>query len=583
MKRGPTLDDGDRNIPITVIVAVILLLVAGAGVIFQNEAAYEAQAEREAMVKAEILAASVTAALDFGDPVAAQEAVDAVRVDRQVRAAGVYDASGALFAGYARSEGMLAGHRDRAPRAGEGIVAWVTVGPPGEKLGSVYLATDREPLASRVGRLILIALLVIMAALVVAVLGLGQAALRRANQELRQRAEALGLANAELEVQMEEREKAEEQLRQSQKMQALGQLTGGIAHDFNNLLTVIQGSADILRRPELADAKRIRFAEAVAQASDRAAALTSQLLAFGRRQPLRPEAIDVNELVCGMSDLLDRSLGERIEVRLELHCDRCVVEADRAQLESAVLNLAANGRDAMAGSGVLTIVTAPVEEDSQNSMVAIAIGDSGTGMDEETRAKALEPFFTTKEPGKGTGLGLSQVYGFASQSGGELRIDSAPGEGTVVTILLPQSDTDPSAREVGGAEQDRPREGLVLLVEDHDEVADFAAGLLADLGYSVVRASDAEEALERIAEQDFDVVLSDVVMPGMGGIALADELARRAPGLPVILTTGFSPEIVAAGVRRHRILLKPYRSSSLAAVIDEAMGAAGDPTQGRGS
>lgn len=275
-----------------------------------------------------------------------------------------------------------------------------------------------------------------------------------------------------------------------------------------------------------------------------------------------------------MADLLDRSLGERVEVRLELHCDRCIVEADRAQLESAVLNLAANGRDAMADGGVLTIVTAPVEEDGKIPMVAIAIGDSGAGMDEETRARALEPFFTTKDPGKGTGLGLSQVYGFATQSGGELQIESRQGEGTVVTILLPRSETEPPTHEAAFAELDRPREGSVLLVEDHDHVAEFAEGMLTELGYSVVRASGGEEALERVGERDFDVVFSDVVMPGMSGIALADELAVRKPGLPVILTTGFSPEIVAAGVRRHRILLKPYRSASLAAAIDDALGAA---------
>ncbi len=272
-----------------------------------------------------------------------------------------------------------------------------------------------------------------------------------------------------------------------------------------------------------------------------------------------------------MSDLLDRSLGERVEVRLELHCDGCVVEADRAQLESAVLNLSVNGRDAMGGSGVLTIASAFIEKEGEEAMVAIAIADSGTGMDEETRARALEPFFTTKEPGQGTGLGLSQVYGFATQSGGELTIDSRPGEGTVVTILLPHSDTAPEAHEVDKTGLERSRQGIVLLVEDHDDVADFAADLLTDLGYSVVRAKDAEQALERVGEQAFDVVFSDIVMPGIGGIALADVLAERAPGLPVILTTGFSSEIASAGAGSHRILLKPYRSASLAAAIDDAL------------
>ena len=220
--------------------------------------------------------------------------------------------------------------------------------------------------------------------------------MRRANRQLEERADALVAANAELKVQVGERAKAEDQLRQAHKMQALGQLTGGIAHDFNNLLTVIQGSADMLRRPEIADAKRRRFADAIVQASARAAALTGQLLAFARRQPLQPEVIEVNALIRGMTDLLDRTLGERIAVRTELPANACAVEADRAQLESALLNIAVNARDAMPDGGQLTIATSLSHDAKSGTMVAIAVTDTGAGMDEETLSRAIEPFFTTK-------------------------------------------------------------------------------------------------------------------------------------------------------------------------------------------
>lgn len=564
----------DRTLP-AIAAAIFLLLLAGGAAIVQNEAAYYQQAEREARVKAEILAASISAALDFDDVIAAQEAVNAVRVDRQVRAVGVYGLSGTLFAGYQRGANMLPPEINESWEPGsaeaELIVAQVPVENMGERLGFVHLAADPEPLSNRIGRILLIGLLMIMALLVIVVLGVGQAALRSANRELKARADALTSANSELQVQVEERHKAEEHLRQAQKMQALGQLTGGIAHDFNNLLTVIQGSAEILRRPKLEEAKRFRYADAVAQASDRAAALTSQLLAFGRRQALQPEVIDINDLVTGMSDLLDRTLGDRIEVRTELHCDHCLVEADRAQLESAVLNLAVNARDAMPEGGRLTVITAPVEENG-TLMVALTVRDAGTGMDAETLGRVLEPFFTTKAPGQGTGLGLSQVYGFATQSGGDLRIESTPGEGSAVTILLPKSVGEISQQKPCNEAQSSRRSGTILLVEDNDEVAAFAEDLLRELGYSVARASNGNEAIAQVEQCDFDLIFSDVMMPGMSGIALAEELGRLRPGLPILLTTGFSSEIAAAEGKRHRVLQKPYRSATLTAAIDEALG-----------
>jgi signal transduction histidine kinase len=575
MRRLANLPARWSNAPTAIILIVAFLLLAGIGIILQNEAAYRDLQEQETRAQADILAASVTAALDFGDRPAAQEAVDAVRVNRQIRALGVYAESGALVASYGR-DGAVPPSRyaDPFPAPSELISAIVPVISRGERIGTVYLAADPEPLSRRLTRYFVISLLVLMAALVVAVLGLAQNALRRANRELEERAEALVHANAELKVQVSERTKAEDQLRQAHKMQALGQLTGGIAHDFNNLLTVIQGSADMLRRPGLADDKRIRFAEAVVQASSRAAALTGQLLAFARRQPLRPEIIEVNELIRDMTDLLDRTLGERIEVRTILSPDACSVEADRAQLESALLNVAVNARDAMPDGGLLTIRTAIFDETPSRRMIGVSISDSGVGMDPDTLDRAFEPFFTTKATGKGTGLGLSQVYGFASQSGGDVRIDSAPGAGTTVTLLLPCTGSRGGRREAeiyAGIEQHRT--GRILLVEDNEEVGEFAESLLGELGHKVARVRSGEAALAAALDDAYDAVFTDVVMPGMSGLELAEQLAELRPKLPVILTTGYSDEIAKSGAGGRPVILKPYRLETLAAAIDEVLGA----------
>ena len=563
--------------PAAIVAVVVLLLLVGIGVIIQSEAAYRDLQEQETRVQAEILAASVTAPLDFDDAVAAREAVSAIRVNRQVRSVGIYNEQGNLVAGYSRDgPAPPATFADRLPAPDNAVSSEVPVMSRGERIGTVALATDPEPIARRLTRYLVIGLLIVMAALVVSVLGVAQGALRRANRELEERADALAEANAELKVQVSERGKAEEQLRQAHKMQALGQLTGGIAHDFNNLLTVIQGSADMLRRPGIAEDKRIRFAEAVVQASGKAAALTGQLLAFARRQPLQPEMIEVNALIRDMTDLLDRTLGERIEVTTALAPMSCTVEADRAQLESALLNIAVNARDAMPEGGQLDIRTAAVVDAERGEMIALSVGDSGSGMDEDTLARAFEPFFTTKMTGKGTGLGLSQVYGFASQSGGDVRIDSTLGRGTTVTLLLPRRG---AAREKAQVEESgvltRSRTGRILLVEDNDEVGEFAAHLLGELGHDVVRASSGEAALDRALTERFDLVFTDVVMPGMSGLDLAARLAELRPALPVILTTGYSDEIAKSGAGGRLVILKPYRPEALASAIDQAMGSGG--------
>jgi signal transduction histidine kinase len=563
--------------PVAIIAMVVLLLLAGIGVIVQSEAAYRDLQQQETRVQADILAASVAAPLDFGDAVAADEAIETIRVNRQVRSVGVYDARGARVAGYGRDGPQPPPRLVDLPAAAAGgaVIASVPVTSRGERIGTVVLAADPEPVSRRLSRYLVIGLLVVMAALVVIVLGVAQSTLRRVNRQLEERADALAGANAELKVQVSERGKAEEQLRQAHKMQALGQLTGGIAHDFNNLLTVIQGSADMLRRPGISEDKRIRFAEAVVQASGRAAALTGQLLAFARRQPLQPEVLDLNALIRGMTDLLDRTLGERIEVSTDLTDGACTVEADRTQLESALLNIAVNARDAMPKGGRLTIRTAPAQDEERGAMIALSVGDSGSGMDEDTLNRAFEPFFTTKMTGKGTGLGLSQVYGFASQSGGDVRIVSRPGEGTIVTLLLPCRGSAGDVRAVEGQSGlRRGRTGRILLVEDNDEVGEFAEALLDELGHDVVRVRSGAEALERALAEAFDLVFTDVVMPGMSGLDLAGRLAEQRAGLPVILTTGYSDEIARSGAGGRPVILKPYRPETLAEAIEQALAAA---------
>ena len=561
------------NVPIAAGIMAMLLLAIGLAVIFQNEGNYREQKLRETTIQAEILAASVIAALDFGDVAAAQESVDALRVNPQIDAAGIYTREGGLFAGYERRAGSLPRQARTAATGTDIIQALVPAARGGERIGSVYLRAMREPVSRRLTRYALIGLLVAMAVLVVLILGISQSALRRAKREIEQRAQALSDAYAELQVQVEERALAEEQLRQAQKMQALGQLTGGIAHDFNNLLTVIQGSADILRRPGIAEEKRIRFADAIVQTAGRAAALTGQLLAFARRQPLQPEVIDLNAKIRGMTDLLDRTLGERIEVRTELVDGLCAIEADPAQLEAAILNIAVNARDAMPDGGVLTLRTGmapPLAEG--RSALRLCVADTGTGIDEEVLGRVFEPFFTTKSVGKGTGLGLSQVYGFAAQSGGEVQVESKVGEGTTVIMILPCSEHGEAPQGRTEAQSERAhRTGRILLVDDNEEVGSFAETLLGELGHKVVRARTGAEALELARAGGIDAVFTDVVMPGMSGIELADALKPVLPDVPVVLTTGYSDEITRAGGAGRPVVFKPYRLETLAGVLDEVL------------
>ena len=382
----------------------------------------------------------------------------------------------------------------------------------------------------------------------------------------------------------------EERLRQAQKMETLGQLTGGVAHDFNNLLQIVSGNLDILQRNLPEEEKRLRrAAENAARGADRAATLTQRLLAFSRRQPLDPRATELNKLVGGMSELLHRTLGETIEVETVLASGLWQVEIDPNQLETAILNLAVNARDAMPGGGKLTIETSNTHLDqaytASNAEVApgqyvvICVSDTGTGMDAETVTRAFEPFFTTKEVGKGTGLGLSMVYGFVKQSGGHLKIYSEPGEGTTVKIYLP--------RRMGGAVIDEAivetivpegtREETILVCEDDDDVRAYSVEVLRELGYRVLEAHDGPSALRLLERPEgrVDLLFTDVVLPsGMTGAVLADRARAIRPHLKILFTTGYARNAIVHHGRLDpgvELITKPFSYSDLAARVRDIL------------
>jgi len=395
-------------------------------------------------------------------------------------------------------------------------------------------------------------------------------AVQRANDTLEQRVQE---RTAELEI-------ANEALRQAQKMEAIGQLTGGIAHDFNNMLTVIRGSADILQRGRVDDAKRERYVQAIADTADRAARLTSQLLAFARRQALKPEVFEVSERVVGIGDMLRTVLGSRIKLKLENGCDGCFVETDAAQFETALVNMAVNARDAMDGEGSLRVVVGSADRlgsfkgpQPDSGYVTVSVIDGGSGIAPDDLDRIFEPFFTTKETGKGTGLGLSQVYGFAKQSGGEIGVQSEPGRGTTFTMYLPRADAAKTREDSKSATvEETHAEGRILVVEDNPQVGRFAEHALADLGFETRRASTAAEALSLLESGErFDIMFSDIVMPGQSGIDLAREVHKRWPSLPVILTTGYSDALMMHRDFDFPILHKPYSLDALSTVLAKAL------------
>ncbi len=382
---------------------------------------------------------------------------------------------------------------------------------------------------------------------------------------------------------MSDQRVAEESLRQSQKMEAVGQLIGGVAHDFNNLLTVIRSSVDLLKRPNLPEERRRRYIDAIADTAGRAARLTGQLLAFARRQPLQPEVFDVAASVAALGDMIRTLTGSRIRVQSRIPDEPCFVDADPSQFDTALVNLAVNARDAMDGEGTLTIaveVAAGMPALRRHSpvpgaVVTVSLSDTGSGISPADLDRIFEPFFTTKTVGQGTGLGLSQVFGFAKQSGGDIAVDSETGRGATFTLYLPR--VAAAGHRTGAKSSAAPPPDdhgtRVLVVEDNAEVGAFASQTLAELGYRSVLAADAAAALLTLeGDRDgFDVVFSDVVMPGMDGISLARTIAERHPGLPVVLTSGYSHVLAQEGSAGFELLRKPYSMEDLSRVLWRAV------------
>lgn len=385
-------------------------------------------------------------------------------------------------------------------------------------------------------------------------------------------------------VDITERRQAEDALRQSQKMEAIGQLTGGVAHDFNNLLTIIRSATDFLRRRDLAEDRRRRYIDAISDTVDRASRLTGQLLAFARRQPLTPQVFDVGVQVEAIAQLIRPLVGGRIQIELTIRDPDCFALADVAQFETTLINLAVNSRDAMEDGGLISINVEkadaiPASGTSRmhsGKFIAISIKDTGTGIAPDRLAAIFEPFYTTKEVGKGTGLGLSQAVGFAKQSGGEIVVTSVLNEGSTFTIYLPQAEIPSGQADAAAARMEATTGGRghrILVVEDNEDVGKFSTELLQDLGYATRRADNARQALALIAADElaFDLVFSDVIMPGMNGVELATIIRERYPGLPVVLTSGYSSVLAENAHHGFELIQKPYSVEALSRTLRRAI------------
>jgi signal transduction histidine kinase/CheY-like chemotaxis protein len=549
--------------PLVAFGIALALLVAALAAAVHSESETRASHVYAQTVQARILAASVAGALAFDDAEAASDYLDALSANPEIEAAGVYGLDGRLLASFSRN-GRRPPERGAvsAPhRAGGDLIVTEAVVQNGINLGVVLLRASVEPWERRMLRYGGIATIIVMACLMVAVLGASYAQLSEANRRLQQEGESRRLA--------------EESLRQSQKMEAMGQLTGGVAHDFNNLLMVASSGLELMDRTQ-DPVRRDRLRQGIRQAIDRGTKLTQQLLTFARRSPLKPEVIDLGDRIRGLHDLIERSLREDIAVEYSLPSGLWPVEVDGAQLDVAILNIAANARDAMAMGGGLVISArnVPANGAGEPDRVRLTLRDSGSGMPPDLIEKVFEPFFTTKPVGQGTGLGLSQVYGFVHGSGGAIAIESTIGEGTTLSLILPRTERAPVEPIDIAAHLPEMARARILIAEDDDAVAEFVTGMARELHCDPHRVASAVDALALLDQgEQFDIVLSDMLMPGaMGGLDLAHRVSERWPELPIVLMTGYSAAAAAAGEEGFQLLLKPYTLEQLGHALATARG-----------
>ncbi len=560
-----------------ILVSVALLVAACVAMALIADASHEKQVSDSAQTQAQVLADSISAALAFDDDDAIRQYTASLSANHDIVAVAVYDDRGHRVAQYGQDLDPARFRNGRQSDPGDASVGVsADVVQKGQKLGTVFLRQKTETLGGRLARYAGAALLIAIAALLLAVTTLDARALKIGNERLRR--------------EMSERERAEAALRQSQKMEAVGRLTGGIAHDFNNMLAVILGNNELLlRRFADADPKLLRFVSSSQDAARRAATLTHRLLAFSRRQPLDPKPTHLAQTILDMSDLLRRLLGETISVESVNAAGLWRVLIDVGQLETALVNLAVNARDAMPGGGKLTIETSNVYLDrtysaSQDEVVPgqyvlVAITDTGAGIPAELLEQVFEPFFTTKPVGQGTGLGLSQVHGFVKQSGGHITIYSEVGHGTTVKLYLPRSTTPDDVVPIDTTRRaDRNRKDkTILVVDDEAGVRDFAAEALIELGYDVLVAGNGDAALELLdGGAKPDLLLTDVVMPGKSGRVLAEMVGARLPGIRILYMTGYTQNaIVHNGVldKGIQLMVKPFTLDQLGHELEAILAA----------
>jgi signal transduction histidine kinase/ActR/RegA family two-component response regulator len=631
---------------ITLTSCIALLIACGAFVTY-DLVSFRQKMVEEISILAEIIGNNSSAALVFDDPESASEVLSALGARPSIHSASIRTVGGQIFASYSRSgeSGQLEGAvPDNVSERFEG--GYLHLSRPivleGETVGSVHVRTDLSEFSARTQRYSTIVVIVFLVSALVAlwlssrmramisspIRDLAEAANRvsgeqdyatrvakRGNDELgvltdsfngmlgqiQRRDAELKTAHGELESRVEqlqqeiaERERAEKalqesekQLRQAQKMEAVGQLAGGVAHDFNNLLTAIKGYSEIsLMRLKTDDPLRGNIEE-INRASDRAAALTRQLLAFSRKQIFAPKNLDLNEAVKNMEKMLKRLIGEDIQLTTIPDSQLPLVKADPVQLEQIILNLVVNARDAMPTGGKITITTGNVRlgadyaeqfpEVIPGSYVLLSVSDTGCGMDADTQTRIFEPFYTTKEQGKGTGLGLSTVYGIVKQSGGHVSLYSEPGAGTCFRVHLPQAQCEDKADETAGRETSIHKgTETILLVEDEDLVRKMAHEVLSMSGYKVLEAPHGDEAIELCRRHDGEIhlVLTDVVMPRMNGKEVVERISPLRPDMKVLYMSGYDDKaIVHHGVLEEGVafLPKPFSPSELAAKVREVL------------